>query len=171
MCCQPANDRVLMKPAEFSHSTMTQADITANVLHLQVCSTSPTSFFWFWLLNWNLEWFKVHPMGVAFIIWKAVFLCDCTKGRQQQKVGHLNLVFITKYQADCWDNRVWQYRIKCSRGEFIPCPLLLLCLSPSLTAPLVRSSFNATWCSSMSDPCSQNKTLGQIFSTINTKSA
>lgn len=100
MCSQPANPGVLMKPAEFSHSTMTQADIMANVLRLQACSTCLLLFL---LLTFDLKPGVIQslPNGCRFHhLEDSIFLCGYMGGRQQRKVGNLNLVFVTKYQVD-----------------------------------------------------------------------
>lgn len=124
------------------HSTTTQADIMSVVPGLQACSTCLLLFL---VGTFDLKPAAIQcsPNGCRFYHPEdRVWLWDCTRGRQQQKVGNLNLVFVTKYQVDSPDNRVWQCRIKRSWGVFIPCLLLLLSLSPSPTVPLVPSSLS-----------------------------
>lgn len=67
-----------------------------------------------------------------FSVW---LLVHC-RVEEEQSVGSPNLVFVTKYQVDCRDNRLWQFRMKRSGGVFIPCLLLFPCLTLPLSLPM-----------------------------------
>lgn len=160
-----------MKPAEIFHSTVTWTGIMAGVTGLSVCwpmqvpssshlDIDPNSTLKPWAMQISPHVSHFHQFVAEEGIFVCVYLCIAEFGGQQRQAGSPNLVFVTKYQVDCWDNGVWQCRIKPFGGVFIPRLFLLPCLPPSLSSyvslpsPLARFPFLVTLCYPRSDPCS-----------------